>query len=158
MDWIPCNAAEVYQNQLNVSRAFVAHIMKELDPVGVDARRRRTLRRRLYYSKGPNWVWQLDGYDKLKPFGFEIHGCFDGYSRRVLRLNVLRSNKDPKEVCNLFINYMTVMKGVPRKIVADRGTENVSKQVLKDFSEGTTRMIWLGTGVFYSGSLLPIKE
>ena len=77
------------KNQLNVSQAIVAQIMKKLDPVGVDA----------------------------------MHGCIDGYSRRVLWLNVLRSNKDPKEVCNLFINYLTVMKGVPRKIVADRGTE-----------------------------------
>ena len=113
------------KNQLNVSRAIVAQIMKELDPVCVDARQRRTLRRRLYYSKSPNWVLHLDGYDKVKPFGFDIHGCIDGYSRRILWLNVLRSNKDPKEACNLFINYLTVMKGVPRKIVADRGTENV---------------------------------
>ena len=42
-----------------------------------------------------------------------------------IMLNVLRSNKDPKELCNLFINYLTVMKGVPRKTVADRGTDNV---------------------------------
>ena len=40
-------------------------------------------------------------------------------------LNVLKSNKDPKEVCNLFVNYLTVIKGVPHKIAADRGTENV---------------------------------
>ena len=99
--------------------------MKNLDHAGVDAKRRRTLRRHLYYSKGRNWVWHLDGYDKLKPFGFEIHGCIDGYSRRVLWLNILRSNKDPKEVCIPFINYLAVIKGVPPKIVADRGTENV---------------------------------
>ena len=121
------------KNQLNVSRGIVAQIMKELEPVGVDARRRRTLRRRLYYSKGPNWVWYLDGYDKLKPFGFEIHGSVDGYSRRGLWLNVLKSNKDPKEVCNLFVSYLTVIQGVPRKIVADRGTKNVFIPVSQRF-------------------------
>ena len=116
------------------------------------------MRHRSYYSKGPNWVWHLDGYDKLKPFRFEIHGCIDGYSRRVLWLNVLRSNKDPKEACNLFVNYLTVMKGVPRKIVADRGTENV-------FTEGSQRFLrrnheddLAGHSSFYWGSLLPIKE
>ena len=67
--------------------------MKELDPAGVDARRRRTLIRHLHYSKGPNWVWHLDGYDKLKPFGFE--GTVDAY---YAWLNFLKSNKDPKEV------------------------------------------------------------
>ena len=109
-----------------LSRVIVAQAMKHLDPIGVNTRRRGTLRRRLHYSQGPNWVWHLDGYDKLKPYGFEIHGCIDGYSRRVLWLSVIRSNKDPKEVCNLYLNYLLIAKGVPRKIVADRGTENVN--------------------------------
>ena len=30
---------------------------------------------------GPKFVWHLDGYDKLKPSGFTIHGASDGYSR-----------------------------------------------------------------------------
>lgn len=29
--------------------------------------------------QGPDFVWHLDGYDKLKPYGFAIHGCIDGY-------------------------------------------------------------------------------
>ena len=29
--------------------------------------------------KSPNYVWHADGMDKLKPFGFAIHGCIDGY-------------------------------------------------------------------------------
>ena len=101
---------------MNVSRAVFAQIVRDLDPVGVDARRRRALRRRLYYGKSPNRVWHLDGYDTFKPFGFEIHRCIDGYSRCVLWLNILRSNKDPKEVCNVFVSYLTVTKGVPRKV------------------------------------------
>ena len=23
-------------------------------------------------------MWHIDGYDKLKPYGFPIHGCIDG--------------------------------------------------------------------------------
>ena len=42
------------KNQLNVPRAVFAQIMRDLGPAGVDARLRRTLRRRLYYRKGPN--------------------------------------------------------------------------------------------------------
>ena len=68
----------------------------------------------------------MDGYDKLKSYDFGIHGCMDGYSRHVLWLSVIRSNKDPKEVCNLYFNYLLVAKGVPRKIMADRGTENIA--------------------------------
>ena len=69
---------------MNVSRAVVAQITRDLDPARVDARRRRPLRRRLHYGKSPNRIWRLAGYDKFKSFGFEIHGCIDGYSRCVL--------------------------------------------------------------------------
>ena len=55
--------------------------MKDLDHVGVDARRRTALRRHLHYGKSLNRVWHLNGYDKFKPFGFQIHGNIDGHSR-----------------------------------------------------------------------------
>ena len=41
------------RNGLMVSQVIVAQIMKHLDPI-VNTRGRRTLRRRLYYSRGPN--------------------------------------------------------------------------------------------------------
>ena len=28
--------------------------------------------------QGPNFIWHMDGYDKLKPYGITIHGCIDG--------------------------------------------------------------------------------
>ena len=76
------------KNGLMVSRIIAAQIMKHVDPIA-KTRRRRTIRRRLYYSLAPNWVWYLDGYGNLKPYDFEIHGCVDGYSRWVLWLSVL---------------------------------------------------------------------
>ena len=32
-----------------------------------------------FSRKGPNYLWHMDGYDKLKPYGFCIHGAIDGY-------------------------------------------------------------------------------
>ena len=68
---------------LVVDKETVRLILKTLDPEGVERRSRRRLKRRKYYAKGPNYIWHIDGYDKLKPFGFCIHGAIDGYSRRV---------------------------------------------------------------------------
>ena len=34
---------------------------------------------RTVYMQGPNFIWHVDSYDKLKPFGFPINGCIDGY-------------------------------------------------------------------------------
>jgi len=29
-------------------------------------------------------MWHIDGYDKLKPYGFPIHGCIDGSVKDVI--------------------------------------------------------------------------
>ena len=50
----------------------------------------------MYTFRGPNFMWHVDGYDKLKLFGFPIHGCIDGYSRKILWLNVSPTNNDPQ--------------------------------------------------------------
>ena len=81
---------------MNILQGVVAQIMKDLDPVGIDIRRGRALKRRFYYGKSPSRVWHLEGYDTFKPFGFKSKGCIDGDSRCTLWLNILRSNKDTK--------------------------------------------------------------
>ena len=43
----------------------------------------------------------------------------------------LRSNKDPKEVCNCFVNFSTVIKGVQSKIVTDREGERSDSRLSK---------------------------
>ena len=41
---------------MNVSLSVVSQIMRDLGPVGDDARRRAVLRRHLYYGKSPSRV------------------------------------------------------------------------------------------------------
>lgn len=53
-----------------IDRHFVRLILKTLDPDGVEQRSCHRLRRRQYCSKGPDYIWHIDGYDKLKPYGF----------------------------------------------------------------------------------------
>ena len=112
-------------NGFRINKNNVLTIMRELDPEGIELRKRNCLRRRKYYSCGPNWVWHIDGYDKLKPYGFSIHGAIDGYNRRVMWLKLTSSNKDPQHVCEHFIGTCLEINGIPRKVVGDRGTENV---------------------------------
>ena len=80
-------------HSLVVDRETVRAVMKALDPEGVERRSQHRLVRRNYHAKGPNFIWHIDGYDKLKPFGFCIHGAIDGYSRRIMWLEVDHSNK-----------------------------------------------------------------
>ena len=91
---------------LVIQRETVRLVLKELDPEGGDRRSRHRLQRREYFAKGPNYIWHLDGYDKLKPFGFCIHGSIDGYSRRLLWLEVGSSNNNPMLVAKYYIDYV----------------------------------------------------
>ena len=65
---------------INIQRDVVVKMLRELDPDETETCRARRLRRRQYVSVGPNFCWHADGYDKLKPYGFPIHGCVDGFS------------------------------------------------------------------------------
>jgi len=74
-------------HSLNVRRQTVEFLIKQIDPEGVACRSNK-FKQRKYSASGPNHIWHIDGYDKLKPFGFPIHGCIDGYSRFILWLKV----------------------------------------------------------------------
>ena len=53
---------------LRVGRETLRAYMRLTDPVSVDARMHRQLRRRTYHSNGPAERWHVDGYDKLKSY------------------------------------------------------------------------------------------
>ena len=107
------------------SRNFVMRMIKNMDPEGVSRGRRHRLKCRSYRSDGPNDCWHLDGYDKLKPFGFPIHGCIDGFSRKILWLKLVPSNNDPSLIGELYLNCIAEMGVVPKKVRTDCGSENV---------------------------------
>ena len=73
--------------------------LKSIDPDVVARRLKHRLKRRKYINCGPNYVWHIDGNDKLKPFGFCIHAGIDGFSRKILWLKVSYTNKDPLVAC-----------------------------------------------------------
>ena len=64
------------------------------------------------------------GYDKLKPFGFPINGAIDGFSRKVLWLEVTRSNNSPQSVAQLYLQCVRENEGCPLQTRTDCGTEN----------------------------------
>ncbi|XP_066305185.1 uncharacterized protein [Branchiostoma lanceolatum] len=111
--------------RLNVRRSTVQRILQEEDPEGSAQRRQRRLIRRDYFSLGPSQVWHIDGNDKLKPYGFCIHGCIDGYSRRCMWLHVGTTNKDAAVVATLYLNTVNQLEGCPQLVRSDPGTENV---------------------------------
>lgn len=122
-----------FKYKLKVSRNLVRQILKAVDPDGVTRRKRRKLQRRRYINPGPNYTWHIDGYDKLKPFGFAIHGAIDGYSRRIMWLEVGPSNNDPAIIAKYYLDCVQQLGCVPRVIRADKGTENGIVEILQTY-------------------------
>lgn len=108
----------------NIPRDTVYLIMKLLDPKGMQNRQRKRLKRRQYSCPGPNFVWHVDSYDKLKPFGIAINGCIDGYSRCIIWLEAATTNSNPKVIANFYINSIRKKGGCPKRVRSDLGTEN----------------------------------
>ena len=98
---------------------------KALDPEGVICRSRNRLKRRIYISKGLSYMWHIDGYDKLKRFGFAIHGCMDGYICKIIWLKALPINNDPRNIADIYIKCISKSTIVPQILRADRGSQNL---------------------------------
>ena len=62
----------------------VRKTLKNMDLEGVTIRRNKVIRRRIYHTIGPGYIYHIDGNDNLKRWGFPIHGCIDEFSRKVM--------------------------------------------------------------------------
>ncbi|XP_072223124.1 uncharacterized protein [Leuresthes tenuis] len=112
------------ESGLRVRKEDMRLALKELDPRGVALRKGGRLRRRRYFSKGPNFIWHMDSYDKLKPCGFCINGSIDGFSRKIMWLNAYTTNSDPKLIGGYYTEAVERFGGCPRIVRGDLGTEN----------------------------------
>lgn len=112
------------ESGLKAKKEDVRMILAELDPEGSASRQKRRLYRRQYFSKGPNYIWHIDSYDKLKPFGVCINGCIDGYSRKLVWLNAYKTSSDPRIIAGYYVEATEMLGSCPRLVRTDRGTEN----------------------------------
>ena len=59
------------------------------------------------------------GMTDLKPFGFCVQGAIDGYSRKILWLEVSSSNNDPGIITKYYLDYVRQIGGTSHIICAD---------------------------------------
>jgi hypothetical protein len=90
-------------------------------------RRKRDLQRRRgeYIVPGPDWIWSVDGYNKLKPYGIEIYACIDAYARYIVWIYVGISNATAVSCVRQYLDAIECQQRQPRYIRSDRGTETV---------------------------------
>ena len=116
----------VNDHDIRIPRDMVLQMMHKIDPEGVRQRNAHRLVRHRYYAQGPNYVWHVDGYDTLKPYGFCFNGVIiDGYSRRILWLEVSNSNNSSGVIAKYYLDALANLGVCPRPL----GTESIRTQV-----------------------------
>ncbi len=111
------------QMRVFVPRARVRGWIHRVDTINTQLRRSVTIRRRTYYSEGPNTVWHIDGHHKLIRWRLVTHGGIDGYSRTIVFMNISDNNR-ASTVLSVFTEAAQV-HGLPNRVRSDLGGENV---------------------------------
>ena len=83
-----------------VSKEDVRNAIKKINLEGADRQRRKVINRRVKNPLVQGKIYQLDGNDKLKRWGMCIHGCVNGFSRKILWLVASNTNNDPLVIRN----------------------------------------------------------
>ena len=109
---------------IQLLRDVVRELMREMHAVGCERRKSKSLKRRSYFSSGPNYAWDVDRYDQLKLHGFPIDGCIDSWSRKIMWLKVTKSINHPDIIASFFLNCVEELRSCPVKLRTDCGTEN----------------------------------
>lgn len=108
---------------LHFQREKVRAAMHVVDPEGIEERKRKPIKRRVYSNPFPNYVWHIDGNHKLVRWRLVIHHGIDGFSRLVVFARC-SSNNRAETAHSIFLQALPKY-GRPLKIRTDLGGENV---------------------------------
>jgi hypothetical protein len=113
------------QKGLNLRRDDIQdalHVIHQYQ--GRDRRpRMKPTHRRQAVFPGINFIWSVDGHSKLQNYGIDVYGAIDGFSRRILWINVGLASNTQVSVARQYLQAIRALKIRPRIIRSDRGTE-----------------------------------
>jgi hypothetical protein len=100
--------------------------VKQIDPVGLSRRTNDLNRKRgEYIVLGPNFIWSIDGHDKLAYWGFQIYSGIDAYARNIIWMYVGTSNRTAQSVLQQYLNVCSTTGFQPKIIRSNRGKETL---------------------------------
>lgn len=114
------------QGRILVSQRRLYDFYRQAFPEEVARRREASFRQRgNFIVPGPNFMWSLDGYDKLRRFGFQIYGCIDAFSRCIIWLYVGRSATTAISTLKQYLQTVQRLQMRPFFTRSDYGSETL---------------------------------
>jgi hypothetical protein len=104
---------------LRVQRRRVRESLTRVDPQNTALRWGIVIAHRIVIA-----LWHLDGHHSRIRWGLVVHGCIDGFSRRIMFLKCSNNNLS-QTVLELFMNAIEKDDLWPSRIRVDHGVENV---------------------------------
>ena len=123
-------------------------MIKELDPEGVERRRKRLDRTRgEYITPGPNYLWSVDAHCKLEHWGIQIYAGIDAFSRYIIWLHCSISSRTGASVFKQYVHAVEATGVQPEIMRSDHGGEThivadnhfqLAQQIRTDYTDDET--------------------
>ena len=137
---------------LRIQRQRIRESLMRVDPDNRILHWGAIISRRVYYVPWTNSIWYLDGHHSLICWRMVVHGCIDGFSRKIMFLKC-NSNNISETVLQLFLTAVEEHDGLwPSRIQVDKGVENVK------VCDAMAAMRGSGRGSFIAGPSKDTKE
>ena len=115
---------ESYPNHF-ISRDYVAMMSRLQNPEAAERRIPRGLKHPCVFTcPGPGYLIAIDGYDKLRCYGFDIHLSVDAATRLLYWVRLVNTNSDPRNIGRVYLQHLHETKTISRLMTTDLGTEN----------------------------------
>ncbi|KAK6062461.1 hypothetical protein SCUP515_13347, partial [Seiridium cupressi] len=114
------------QARINLATLPMFQTFREFYADEIRERQEKVLRRRGGWTvPGPNYIWSIDGYCKLRAYGFEIYAAIDAYARFITWFYCGISALTEKSIAAQYINVVGQHGFIPMVIRSDRADETM---------------------------------
>jgi hypothetical protein len=113
-----------FKGQVLVAQNRLYDFYRTILPEEVEKRREGNFKHRTDFKvPGPNFLWCLDGYEKLKRFGIQVYACIDAYSRCIIWFYIGRSATTSISTLKQYLRTIQQLQMRPFFTRSDHGIE-----------------------------------